>query len=278
MTNRLAGRVAVVTGAASGIGEAIAGRFVAEGAKVMLGDIQDGPGLALVDELGPNARFRHCDVTAESDLAALVDKAVEAFGRLDVMVNNAGIVGARGPIATTPVEEYDATMAVLLRGTFLGVKHAARVMQPQGSGSIINLASTAGVMGGLGPHVYATAKHGVVGLTKNVAAELCRSGIRVNCIAPGSTATPMVAKAHLDDHQAVEAVESRLAELSPIRGRAATADDVAGVALFLAGDEAGNVNGHCLAVDGGLTTGSSSDDPPYAAQLPMMREAGREGL
>ena len=109
-------------------------------------------------------------------------------------------------------------MDVLLTGTFLGMKHAARVMQPRETGSIISLASTAGVMGGLGPHVYAAAKHGVVGLTKNVGAELCRSGIRVNCIAPGSTATPLVAKAHLDDHEAVDAVEQKLADEALIKG------------------------------------------------------------
>ena len=245
----------------------------------MIGDIQGDAGRALVAELGEDAGFVDCDVTVEDDIAGLVDAAVERFGHLDIMMNNAGIVGARGPIAQIPVEEYDLTVTILLRGTFLGMKHAARVMQPRETGSIISLASTAGVQGGLGPHVYAAAKHGVVGLTKNVAAELCRSGIRVNCIAPGSTATPMVAMAHLGDHQAVEDVAQRLAESSPIKGRPALAIDVANVALFLASDEAGNVNGHCLAVDGGLTTGSSTKDPPYAAgSLPLMREAGREGL
>ncbi len=275
---RLAGRTAVITGAASGIGEATAARFVGEGANVVIGDIQEEAGTALARQLGDTASFMRCDVTSEADIAGLVDHAGDRFGRLDVMMNNAGIVGARGPIAQIPADEYDFTMSILLRGTFLGMKHAARIMQPQGHGSIISLASTAGVQGGLGPHVYAAAKHGVVGLTKNVAAELCRSGIRVNCIAPGSTATPMVAKAHLDDHTAIDAVTARLAESSPIKGRPATAVDVANVALFLASDESGNVNGHCLAVDGGLTTGSSAADPPYAAPLPLMREAGREGI
>ncbi len=148
-------------------------------------------------------------------------------------------------------------------------------MQPRRRGCIISLASTAGVQGGLGPHAYAAAKHAVVGLTKNVAAELCRSGIRVNCLAPGSTATPMVAKAHLDDHEAVAEVVERLAQLSPIAGRAALAVDVANAAVFLASDEAGYVNGHCLVVDGGLTTGSSNSDPPYSSPQPFMREAGR---
>jgi NAD(P)-dependent dehydrogenase (short-subunit alcohol dehydrogenase family) len=278
MTKRLEGKVAAITGAASGIGEATARRFVEEGARVMIGDIQEDAGKALAEELGAAAAFLRCDVTNEDDIAMLVDGAVNAFGQLDIMMNNAGIVGARGPIAQTSIDEYDATMNVLLRGTFIGMKHAARVMQPRETGSIISLSSTAGVQGGLGPHVYAAAKHGVVGLTKNVAAELCRSGIRVNCIAPGSTATPMVAKAHLDDHMAVDDVVGRLSEISPIKGRPALAVDIANVALFLASDEAGNVNGHCLAVDGGLTTGSSTKDPPYSSPLPFMREAGRSDV
>ena len=134
------------------------------------------------------------------------------------------------------------------------------------------------MQGGLGPHVYAAAKHAVVGLTKNVGAELCRSGIRVNCIAPGSTATPMVARAHLDDHEAVDAVSDRLADLSPIKGRPGMPIDVANAALYLASEESGNVNGICLSVDGGLTTGSTAKDPPYSSPLPFMREAGRTGV
>lgn len=278
MTGRLEGRVAVVTGAASGIGAATARRFVAEGARVVIGDIQEDAGVAMVAELGDVARFVRCDVTVEDDLARLVDTAVGAFGQLDVMMNNAGIVGARGPVGSIGADEWRATIDVLLTGTFFGMKHAARVMQPRETGSIISLASTAGVMGGLGPHPYAAAKHAVVGLTKNVAAELCRSGIRVNCIAPGSTATPMVAAAHLGDHGALDEVTRRLAASSPIKGRPGLASDVANAALYLASDESGNVNGHCLAVDGGLTTGSSADDPPYSSVQPFMREAGRTGV
>ena len=278
MTGRLDGKVAAITGAASGIGECTARRFVEEGARVIIGDIQDDAGQALAGELGTAAVFQHCNVTVEADVAALVDAAVAHFGQLDIMMNNAGIVGARGPIAQISEEHYRATMDVLLTGTFFGMKHAARVMQPRETGSIISLASTAGVQGGLGPHVYAAAKHAVVGLTKNVGAELCRSGIRVNCIAPGSTATPMVAKAHLDDHEAIEAVEARLADMSPIKGRPGMPIDVANAALFLASDESGNTNGHCITVDGGLTTGSTANDPPYSSPLPFMREAGKTGL
>lgn len=278
MTARLQGRVAAITGGASGIGEATTRRFVEEGASVVIGDIQDDRGEALAAELGDAVSFVHCDVTVEDDVARLVDTAVDTYGQLDVMMNNAGIVGARGPIATTPAEEFQRTIDIHLVGTFLGMKHAARVMQPRESGSIISLASTAGVQGGLGPHAYAAAKHAIVGLTKNAAAELCRSGIRVNAIAPGSTATPMVAMAHLGDHAAVDAVTDRLADLSPIKGRPGQALDVANAALFLASGESGNTNGHVLTVDGGLTTGSSAQDPPYSDPMPFMREAGQTGM
>ena len=179
------GKVAVVTGAASGIGKATVERFTEEGALVIIGDIQRELGEELSSEIGDNAAFKYCDVTEENDVKELMELAVTTFGRLDIVMNNAGIVGSRGPISSTDASEFKATLDILLYGTFLGIKHAAPYMEKQKSGSIINIASTAGVTGGLGPHVYAAAKHGVVGLTKNVAAELCRSGERVNCIAPG---------------------------------------------------------------------------------------------
>tara|TARA_B100000029_G_scaffold93097_1_gene83047 strand:- start:572 stop:1408 length:837 start_codon:yes stop_codon:yes gene_type:complete len=278
MTERLNGKVAVVTGAASGIGEAIVKRFAEEGARIVIGDIQPELGEGIIAEIDKDAVYAHCDVTIESDVESLLQTAVQTFGRIDILVNNAGIVGARGPISEIPTEEYYATMDVLLAGTFFGMKHVARIMQPQRTGSIVNLASTAGVQGGLGPHVYAAAKHAVVGLTKNVAAELCRYGIRVNCIAPGSTATPLVAKAHLDDHNALDEVEQRLKRLSPVKDRPGMPIDVANAALYLASEESGNTNGHCLVVDGGLTTGSSAEDPPYSELLPFMRESGKTGI
>ena len=148
MSNRLEGRVAAITGASSGIGRAAAELFVAEGANVVIGDIQDDAGQALAEALGDVAVYAHCDVTAEDDVAAMVDTAVDRFGQLDVIYNNAGIVGAVGPVDTTPAAEWHATMDVLLHGVFYGVKHAARVMKPRMSGSIISMSSTAGVMGG----------------------------------------------------------------------------------------------------------------------------------
>ncbi|MDP4917321.1 MAG: SDR family oxidoreductase, partial [Haliea sp.] len=219
MSNRLAGKVAVITGAASGIGEATARRFVEEGCKVVLGDIQIEQGQALAAELGAGVVFQQCNVTKEDEVAALIDLAVKDFGRLDIMFNNAGIVGAIGPIDTTIDAEWSATLAVLLNGVFYGMKHAARVMKPQQSGAIISMSSVAGITGGLGPHAYAAAKTAVVGLTKNVAAELCAYGIRVNAIAPYSVATSMVADAYLKDHKAIDETIKMLTAESPLVGR-----------------------------------------------------------
>lgn len=277
MAGSLDNKVAIITGAASGIGEATARRFVEEGALVLLGDIQDEMGAALAAELGGATSYHHCDVTIETDIEHLVEQATAAHGRLDVMMNNAGIVGARAPIDRLDLEEFKATNDVLVNGTFLGLKHAARVMKPLESGSIINVASTAGVSGGYGPHAYAAAKHAIVGLTKNVAAELCRWGIRVNCVAPSGVTTPLAAQAHLGDHEALDELTARLAENSPLKGRAGLATDVANAALFLASDQSGYTNGHCLMVDAGFTTGSKAGPPPHSEAAPFMREAGRTG-
>ena len=278
MSGRLEGRVAAITGASSGIGRAAAERFVEEGARVAIGDIQDDAGQALAESLGDGAIYVRCDVTAEDDVSGLVDAAVAEFGQLDVMYNNAGIVGAVGPVDTTPANEWHASIDVLLHGVFYGVKHAARVMKPRMTGSIISMSSTAGVMGGLGPHAYAAAKHAVVGLTKNAAAELCRFGIRVNCIAPASMATPMVAFAHTGDHTNMDGALAELTASSPLIGRPGLATDVANAALWLASDESGYTSGHTLATDAGFTTGARPDAPGFADYAPMIREAGRTGL
>ena len=278
MTGRLAGKVAAITGSASGFGEAAARLFVAAGAKVALGDIQIDRGREIAAELGDAARFIECDVSREEHVAALVDLAVDSFGQLDVMFNNAGIVGARGPIDRISDADWQFTIDVLLSGVFYGMKHAARVMKPRRRGSIISMSSTAGVIGGLGPHAYAAAKHAVVGLTKNAGAELCRFGIRVNCIAPHSMATPMVAMAHLGDPDDIDGVLAELTAKSPIAGRPGLGSDVANAALWLASDESGYTNGHCLTTDAGVTTGSKGNDAPYSEPLPIMREAGRTGL
>lgn len=275
---RLDGKVAAITGAASGFGAAAARLFVKEGAKVVLGDIQDDKGKAIAAELGSSAVFVHCNVISEDDIARLVDTAVSKFGQLDIMYNNAGIVGAVGPIDTTPANEWTRTVDIHLHGTFYGMKHAARVMKPRKTGSIVSMASTAGIMGGLGPHAYCAAKHAIVGLTKNVAAELCHFGIRVNAIAPAGMATAMVADVTVGDHTNLEATIKALAANSPLKGRAGVAGDVANAALWLASDESGYTTGHTLTTDAGTTTGASPNPPPFSDYQPMIGEAGKRGL
>ncbi len=275
---RLEGKVAVITGAASGFGRAAAHRFAGEGARVVLGDIQENEGAAVARELGDNAVFLRCNVTSEEDVAALVDAAVSHFGKLDVMYNNAGVVGAVGPISETPLEEWQRTLDIHLNGSFLGCKHAARVMMSQGSGSIINMASTAGLLGGQGPHAYATCKHGMIGLTKNVAVELGQYGIRANCIAPGSMATTMVAQLIAGDPNDIDGTKARLAEISPLKGRPGLAEDVANAALWLASDESGYTSGMTLTTDAGVTAGAGNSSGAFAEYAPFIAEAGKRGL
>lgn len=249
MPRRLEDKVAVVTGGASGIGAGIARRLVAEGARCVVADVQDAPGQALADELGDGAVYLHCDVTREQDVAGLMDHAVDRFGRLDAAFNNAGVVGVAGSLVATSQGDWERTMSILVTGVFLGTKHAGRIMLPQGSGSIVNTASTAGVQGGLGPHAYTTAKHAVVGLTRSAAVEYAASGVRVNALAPGATVSAMTATVITGDAGSLEETERYLAQASP-GGRAGTPDDIAAAAAFLASDESWYVNGHCLVLDG----------------------------
>ena len=280
MNERLKGKVAVITGAASGIGAATAKTYVEQGARVVLGDIQDLPGEALAASLGGSAHavFRHCNVTSEAEVEALVEAAVSEFGQINVMFNCAGIVGAVGPMSTTPADEWKLTIDIMINGVFYGMKHASRHMKEAGSGSIISMSSTAGVMGGLGPHAYTAAKHAVVGMTKNLAAEVGGFGVRVNCIAPAGMATPMVAEVITGDHHNLDDTIAALAEGSPLKGRAGLAQDVANAALWLASDESGYTSGLTLTVDAGATTGSTAEAPAFADYQPMMREAGKSGL
>lgn len=275
---RLQGKVAVITGAASGIGAATARRFKEEGCALILGDIQSDLGHDLANALGDRVFFEHCNVTLEADVKKLVDRALSAFGQLDIMFNNAGIVGAKGPIDQTPADEWRITTDILINGVFYGVKHAAAVMKQQRSGSIINMSSVAGVMGGLGPHAYTTAKHAVIGLTTSASAELCQHNVRVNAIAPFSMATPMVADAHLQNHHATDEVAKTLAANSPLPGRAGTALDVANAALWLGSDESGYTSGLTLTTDAGVTTGSIVRRPNYDEYVPMQKEAGNRGV
>ncbi len=271
MSGKLDGKTALITGGASGIGAATVRLFVAEGARVLVADVQDERGRRLVEELGDAAEYVHADVSREADVRAAVARAVDRFGRLDCMFNNAGYAGVGGSIEMIPTEGFDASIGVLLRGVFLGMKHAAAVMKPRAAGSIISTASVAGLLAGYGPHVYSAAKAAVIQLTKSVAMELGESGIRVNCICPGGIATPIFGKSLGMDaeaaDQAVNVMKGALAGFQPLR-RSGLPDDIAHAALWLASDDASFVNGHALVVDGGLTGGRQwSEGRAMRAQL-----------
>jgi NAD(P)-dependent dehydrogenase (short-subunit alcohol dehydrogenase family) len=252
VAGRVQDRVAVVTGGAGGIGAAIVRRFAAEGARVVIADLDDAAGAALVSDLGDACRFVHTDVTVEDDIAAAVDAAVEQFGALDIMVNNAGRAGVSGSITTTPLDLWQQTTAVLLHSVFLGIKHAGRVMTAQRSGVIVSTASIAGLTGGLAAHGYTTCKHAVIGLTRSAASELAASGIRVNAVAPGGVVTQLTARAHARSEDRVQSTTDALAAASPL-GFAALPADVADAVLYLASDESRYVTGHILVVDAGQT-------------------------
>lgn len=251
---RLEGKVAIVTGGASGIGAATVKRFCAEGAKVLFADLDDENGrrvLAEVESTGGTARYRTTDVADEDQVEALCDAAIETYGGLDVMFNNAGIAGLPVPLVDTDVASWDLILAVDLRGVFLGIKHAARRMRDRGvRGSILSTASVAGLGAGRGPAAYSAAKAGVVNLTRQAALELGPLGIRVNCIAPGGIVTPIFTRVIPED-----VIAPILAQAQPI-ARAGQPEDIAAAALYLASDEASFVSGECLVVDGALTAGT----------------------
>lgn len=243
---QLDGRVAVITGAASGMGLATAERFVAEGASVVIADFNAETGNAAADRLGEHCRFTKCDVAVEDDVAAAIALATDAFGRLDIVFNNAGVGGAFGPITEIEVDHWDQTFAVLTRGVFLGTKHASRVMIEQGhGGSIINTASIAGRQAGAGPQAYSAAKAAVINLTTTTATELAEHNIRVNAICPGLIFTPLMHSGDLDDADRV------MQAVQPLKMRG-EGHHIAGAALWLAGDDSAFVSGEAINVDGGL--------------------------
>jgi NAD(P)-dependent dehydrogenase (short-subunit alcohol dehydrogenase family) len=267
---RFDGKVVVVTGAASGIGEGTARRVIEEGGSVVIADIQTDRGEQLAGELGERARFCRSDVTVEADIEAAVAMAVDVFGRLDGYVANAGIVGAVGSITEADAAAYDLTMAILARAPYLGIKHAARAMQGAGGGAIVSVASTAGVQGGLGPHVYTMAKHAVVGLTKSAASELAGSGIRVNAVAPGNTVTAMTRQVITGDPDDAERAERAIAKTSPL-GIAGAPSDIASAITYLLSDEARYVTGHTLVVDAGQTVNGGAGEWSYSQPVTVVR-------
>ena len=256
---RLNGKVAVITGATSGIGLRTAEIFVAEGAKIVVAGRRIPEGDALARKLGPACVFRRTDVTVEDDVRGLIGEAVDRFGRIDCLFNNAGGPAQTGGIEGLDVERFDAAMATLVRSVMLGMKHAAPYMRKQGSGSIINNGSIAGRLAGFSSSVvYGAAKAAVIHLTKCVAMELGESNIRVNSISPGAMATGIFGKALGLSVEAAEKTAAVMREVyksaQPIP-RAGLPEDIAHAAVFLASDESSFVNGHDLVVDGAITGG-----------------------
>ncbi len=260
---RLEKRVAVITGGASGMGRATVLRFLNEGARVVIADYNAATGADTLNEAtraghADAVRFIRTDVAKESEIEAMFACALDAFGRLDIVFNNAGVGGAIGPLTETTVADWDYTFDVLAKGVFLGIKHAARIMRKQGhGGSIINTASIAGLSGDGGPLVYSAAKAAVINLTRSAAVELGADRIRVNAICPGFIATPLAAGGNLERTQAAFAKSQPW----PDYGRG---EHIAGAALFLASDDAEFVTGEALVVDGGLTAAGPELSKKYA--------------
>ncbi|KAL6521073.1 hypothetical protein OROGR_017642 [Orobanche gracilis] len=252
LCRRLEGKVALITGGASGIGECTARLFSKHGAKVAVADIQDELGHSVVKSIGPNtSTFIHCDVTNEDHVRNAVDRAVTTYGKLDIMFNNAGVIDPNRPrIVDNRKNDFERVLNVNVTGVFLGMKHAARAMVAAGSGgSIISSASVSSRVGGAASHAYTASKHAVVGLTRNLAVELGQFGIRVNCVSPYMLATPLSTNFVGLDGDGLEQATRSSANL---KGTSLTADDVANAVLFLASEEAKYVSGQNLFVDGGF--------------------------
>jgi NAD(P)-dependent dehydrogenase (short-subunit alcohol dehydrogenase family) len=274
---RFDGKVALVTGGASGIGERTARLLAQEGARVVVADLQEERGRAVAASLGESAAFHKTEVSREDQVRAAVAAALAAFGRLDVLVNNAGFGGALGPLESTPVEEWDVTFAVLVRGPFLGMKHAVPALRAVGGGAVVNIASVAGQVGGLGPHAYSAAKAALIQLTRTAALELAEQAIRVNAICPGFIATPLATNAVGRPEERVSQAKPAMARAQPI-ARPGEPEDIAQAVLWLASDGAGFVTGQTLVVDGGLTAGRRwSEQPEFFRQHRPLRVYRPEG-
>lgn len=263
MTDELAGKVAIVTGGASGIGRGIAERFAAEGASVVIADVRDDLGAELADKLnaqGHTTVFRHTDVGDQAQVGELVASAVSAFGGLHVMVNNAGISSPlRKGLFAEDFEEFDRVMRVNLLGVMAGTREAARYMADNGGGSIVNLGSIGGIQAGGGVSTYRASKAAIIHFSKCAAIELAHYEVRVNCLAPGNIPTPILATSASDeDRERLERFEARIRQQMrddrPLK-REGTAEDVAEAALYLATARSRYITGTVLPVDGGTVAG-----------------------
>jgi NAD(P)-dependent dehydrogenase (short-subunit alcohol dehydrogenase family) len=262
---KLEKKVAVITGAASGIGRATAIRFAGEGAAVVIADMNREGGEAAVrdcKENGGSAVFQLADVSSEEDIKGAVARAVKEFGRLDVIYNNAGLGGAVGPLEKTSAENWDRTFSILLRAVFLGIKHAVPEMRKTGGGSIVSTASIAGIRGAAGLHAYCAAKAGVISLTRSAAIEFAKDKIRVNCICPGLIATPLTYNRLPGGEQTATQL---FAAFQPWP-RAGRPEDIAAMALFLASDDSEFVSGQAMVVDGAVTSGMGAGNMGQGSQ------------
>ena len=251
----------------SGIGRATAIRFAGEGATVVIADLNPEGGEAAVrdcKENGGRAVFQKTDVSSEADIKAAIERAVSEFGRLDITFNNAGLGGVLGPLEETTAENWDRTFAILLRAVFLGIKYSIPHMRNAGGGSIISTASIAGILGSAGPLVYSVAKAGVIHLTKCAAVELGKDRIRVNCICPGGINTPLLHK----NIPGGEPVTRQILEAAQPIPRPGTGEDIAGMALYLASDDAEWVTGTAMVVDGGFVARGNTFGARSVSQVP----------
>jgi NAD(P)-dependent dehydrogenase (short-subunit alcohol dehydrogenase family) len=247
---RLRGKRSIVTGAGSGIGRAIALRFAAEGARVVISDVDEEAAARVAAETGGETLVRKTDVTSTSEVETLVQTSVEEWGGLDVMVNNAGI-GVAGTTTVTTEEDYERVMDVCLRGTFLGMKHAIPAIRDSEGGSVINMSSVAALVGIADRAVYSAAKGAILAITRAAAIDHVEEGVRVNCIAPGTVDTPWIGRitAGYDDPEEAR----RNMQARQPHGRLVTPEEIAAMAAYLASDESASVIGACMVVDGGVT-------------------------
>jgi len=250
LTGIMEGKVVIITGAASGIGRATSLIFAREGARVIIADVNEKGGeetLAMVNKQGHQGMFVRTDITVETDVKTLIERAINAHGRLDAAYNNAAIEGYQALTADVPVHEFDKIMAANIKGVYLCMKYEIQAMLKTGGGAIVNTASAAGLVGIPGMGAYCASKHAVIGMSKTAALEYAKLGIRVNCVCPGAIDTPMLARVSNAD----PALLGALIAAEPI-GRMGKPSEIGEAAVWLCSDHASFVTGHAMSVDGGL--------------------------